>query len=111
LVLRRLSERGFLPPAGALTVRELTRDARLPEADDRSRLTDLAFAAERVRYSAGESVSVGLDGPIAGGRELLDRLDGNATAASEWNSTSRVRHPVDRPPESSAGHSDVGTHG
>jgi hypothetical protein len=96
LVLRRLSERGFLPPAGALTVRELSRAARLPEADDRSRLTDLAFAAERVRYSATESVSVGLDGPIAGGRELLDRLDGNA---------------VDRLPEGAAGHSDVGVRG
>jgi hypothetical protein len=75
LIVRRLSDRGFLPPAGALTVRELTRAARLSDADDRSRLTDLALAAERVRYSAMESQFAGLDEPVARGRELLDRLD------------------------------------
>jgi hypothetical protein len=75
LIVRRLSDRGFLPPAGALTVRELTRAARLSEADDRSRLTDLALAAERVRYSALESQSTGLDESIARGRELLVRLE------------------------------------
>ncbi len=78
LIVRRLSDRGFLPPAGALTVRELTRAARLSEADDRSRLTDLALAAERVCYSAMESQSAALDEPIARGRELLDRLDASA---------------------------------
>jgi hypothetical protein len=78
LLVRRLSDRGFLPPAGALTVRELTRAARLPEADDRSRLTDLALAAERVRYSATGSPADALDGPVARGRELLERLDAGA---------------------------------
>jgi hypothetical protein len=78
LIVRRLSDRGFLPPAGALTVRELTRAALLTEADDRSRLTDLALAAERIRYSATESQSVGLDEPVARGRELLARLDASA---------------------------------
>jgi hypothetical protein len=82
LIVRRLSDRGFLPPAGALTVRELTRAARLPEADDRSRLADLALAAERVRYSAVESQFTDLDEPIARGRELLDRLDAGAGGAS-----------------------------
>ncbi len=75
LIVRRLSDRGSLPPAGALTVRELARAARLADADDRSRLTDLALAAERVRYSVAEAPSVGLDEPLARGRELLDRLD------------------------------------
>ena len=75
LIVRRLSDRGLLPPAGALTVRELTRTARLPEAGDRSRLTALALAAERVRYSAREFESAGLDESVAQGRELLDRLD------------------------------------
>lgn len=78
LIVRRLGDRGFLPPAGALTVRELTRSARLPEADDRSRLTDLALTAERVRYAAAEAQTGGLDGPVARGRELLERLDAGA---------------------------------
>jgi hypothetical protein len=78
MIVKRLSDRGFLPPAGALTVRELTRAARLSEADDRSRLTDLALAAERVRYSAMGSQFAGLDEPVARGRELLDRLDAGA---------------------------------
>jgi hypothetical protein len=80
LIVRRLSDRGFLPPAGALTVRELTRSARLPEADDRSRLTELALAAERVRYAAGAAQGGGLEGPVARGRELLERLDAGAQA-------------------------------
>ncbi len=75
LVVRRLSERGYLPAAGAMTVREVARAARLPEVDDRKRLADLALAAERVRYSAHEPHSADLDGPVARGRELLDRLD------------------------------------
>ncbi len=78
LIVRRLSDRGFLPPAGALTVRELTRAARLPEADDRIRLTDLALAAERVRYSAAGAAAGALDEPVARGRELLERLDAGA---------------------------------
>jgi hypothetical protein len=89
MIVRRLSDRGFLPPAGALTVRELTRAARLPEADDRSRLADLALAAERVRYSATgfqysavEAEAADLDDTIARGRELLDRLDAGAGGAS-----------------------------
>jgi hypothetical protein len=75
LIVRRLSDRGYLPPAGALTVRELTKAARLPEPDDRTRLSELALAAERVRYSAGEIESEALDGSVARGRELLDHLD------------------------------------
>jgi hypothetical protein len=75
LIVRRLSDRGYLPPAGALTVRELTRAARLPEPDDRTRLTELALTAERVRYSSGEIESTALDESVARGRELLDRLD------------------------------------
>jgi hypothetical protein len=75
LILRRLSDRGHLPPAGALTVRELTSAAQLPEPDDRARLSQLALAAERVRYSARDLESAALDESVARGRELLDRLD------------------------------------
>ena|SRR5579871_3745424 len=77
LIVRRLSERGWLPPAGALTVRELTQVARLSEPDDRARLVDVALAAERVRYSA-EGVGATLAEPIGRGRELLSRLEREA---------------------------------
>jgi hypothetical protein len=75
LIVRRLTDHGSLPPAGALTVRELTRAARLPEAADRSRLEGLALAAERVRFSRAELQEQGLEEPVAGGRVLLDRLE------------------------------------
>jgi hypothetical protein len=76
--LRRLSERGILPPSGALTVRELTRAARFPEREDEARLSDLALAAERVRYSA-DTASESLREPLARGQELLDRLEADAS--------------------------------
>jgi hypothetical protein len=82
LIVRRLSDRGALPPSGALTVRELTRAVQLPEADDRSRLAEVALAAERVRYSNAELQPVPLDGSIARGRELLERVESGATSAS-----------------------------
>jgi hypothetical protein len=75
LIVRRLSDRGALPPSGALTVRELTRAVQLPEAEDRSRLAELALAAERVRYSAKEPDAAGLDEPLVRGKELLSRLE------------------------------------
>jgi hypothetical protein len=75
LIVRRLSDRGALPPSGALTVRELTRAVQLREVDDRSRLAELALAAERVRYSATDPGAPGLDAPLVRGRELLSRLD------------------------------------
>ena len=75
LIIRRLTDHGSLPPAGALTVRELTRAARLPEAADRSRLEELALAAERVRFSRAELQAEGLEESVAGGRVLLDRLE------------------------------------
>jgi hypothetical protein len=47
----------------------------LPESADRSRLAELALAAERVRYSGAEPRAAELEEPIAGGRVLLDRLE------------------------------------
>jgi Domain of unknown function (DUF4129) len=75
LIVRRLSERGLLPPAGALTVRELARAVRLPEADDRSRFATLALLAERVRFASRDSRPVDADESLTRGRELLDRLN------------------------------------
>jgi hypothetical protein len=79
LIVRRLGELGFLPPAGALTVRELTRAARLSESDDRARLTDLALAAERLRYSAQDVAADSLREALVRGKELLDRLDSSVS--------------------------------
>jgi hypothetical protein len=74
LLARRLTAAGLLPPSRALTIRELTRAAALPEAADRARLSALALAAERVCYSDQDVPREGLEGPLAGGRELLERL-------------------------------------
>jgi hypothetical protein len=74
LILRRLTEQGSLPPPRGLTVRELTRVARLSESDDRNRLSDLALTAERVRYSVQSVAEENLEQPLARGKELLDRL-------------------------------------
>lgn len=111
-IIRRLSNRGFLPPAGALTVRELSGAARLPEAEDRSRLAELALAAEWVRFAAAGAQALdarapgmeaagaqsagaradGLDQPIARGRELLSRLDAGTTDHRRAASADRDLH-------------------
>jgi hypothetical protein len=78
LIVARLSGLGLLPPSGALTVRELARAARLGDAEDRSRLTDLAVAAERVRFSAREVPVASLEASVSRGHELLVRLDAGA---------------------------------
>jgi hypothetical protein len=93
-IIRRLSDRGILPPAGALTVRELSAAARLPETEDRVRLTELALAAEWVRYSeeAAGTRSDGLVQPIARGRELLSRLDAGTTDHRRAASADRDLH-------------------
>ncbi|MHA4874952.1 DUF4129 domain-containing protein, partial [Enterococcus faecium] len=74
-VLSRLNERGVLPAPGALTVRELMSSARLAVPADRDRLSNLALTAERVRYSGGTPGTAEIDGPVSGGRVLLNRLE------------------------------------
>jgi len=86
LIVRRLTDYGSLPPAGALTVRELTRAARLPEAADRSRLEELALAAERVRFSRAELQAESLEESVAAGRVLLDRLEAGGGLKSNTRS-------------------------
>ncbi|TLY55636.1 MAG: DUF4129 domain-containing protein [Gammaproteobacteria bacterium] len=75
LITARLGEQGRLPPARALTVRELTRAARLPGESDRERLSELAAACERVRFSGREPAPQALTAALARGRELLAALE------------------------------------
>jgi hypothetical protein len=82
LVIARLTDQSCLPPAGGLTVRELTRAARLTDADDRDRLVELALAAERVRFSHEEVSPASLEAAIRSGRELLERLSARASTVT-----------------------------
>jgi hypothetical protein len=75
LLIARLTELRKVPPAGALTVRELTRSVELANSDDRTRLSDIARAAERVRYSAQPVTPKVIDATLEQGRKLLERLD------------------------------------
>ncbi len=75
LICSRLTALRRLPPATALTVRELTKSARLQDARDSARLADLALIAERARFAAvgiPESVMVA---ELERGRELLKRVE------------------------------------
>jgi hypothetical protein len=74
LIAARLAEQERLPPARALTVQELARAARLPDAADRARLQALGAACERVRFSDREIPPQALAGALAQGRELLAAL-------------------------------------
>jgi hypothetical protein len=75
VLLERLSRRGLLPPARSLTVREVTRSARLPAAGDGARLAELASTAEWVRYSPDLPSPARLEAAVAGGRALLEHLE------------------------------------
>jgi hypothetical protein len=74
LLLAHLTAARHLPAAGALTVRELSRAARLTNAADRERLDEVAFAAERLRYSPAAESPAGLARALERGHELLERL-------------------------------------
>jgi hypothetical protein len=74
LIAVRLAALQCLPPARALTARELEREARLPEESARARLVELVTVCERVRFS-NEPVSAGsLAAAVHGGRALLSTL-------------------------------------
>jgi hypothetical protein len=78
LVISKLAEQRRIPPAGALTARELTVAAEFADAADRARLSDIATSAERVRYSPAPPAQAAIDRTVAHGRELLERLGGTA---------------------------------
>jgi hypothetical protein len=75
LVASRLVAQSRLPPARALTVRELSGMARIEDAADRARLIELAATCERVRFSDAEVAPALLARAITQGRELLASLD------------------------------------
>jgi hypothetical protein len=75
LIATRLGEQARLPPSRALTVRELTSAASLADPHDRARLTDLAMACERLRYSDRALEEPALERALAAGRELLSSLE------------------------------------
>jgi hypothetical protein len=79
LVAARLTQLARLPPARALTVRELSGAARLEDAADRARLRELAATCERVRFSDEEVEPAMLARALAQGRELLASLDATVT--------------------------------
>lgn len=73
-IARRLAEQQRLPPARALTTRELTQRARLPE-EERASLAELAAVCERVRFSGCEVPGASLADAIVRGKNLLAALD------------------------------------
>jgi hypothetical protein len=83
LIASRLVEQQRLPPARALTAREVGRRARLPEESGRARLAELVAVSEQVRF-AGEAVAVAsLDSAMRSGRSLLATLDASPPSVAE----------------------------
>ncbi len=75
LIATRLMELNRLPPAASFTVHELLRKARLVEAEDRALLTDVALAAERVRFSQEQIPVASLEAVVERGRRVLEHLE------------------------------------
>jgi len=75
LICARLTALRRLPPASALTVRELTRSVELQSALDQERLADLARTAERARYAESGVPAAALESAFEQGRELLKSVE------------------------------------
>ena len=75
LVVARLTAIRRLPPASAMTVRELSGAANLEATQDRERLAALASTAERARYAEDGVAPDALESAYVSGRELLDRIE------------------------------------
>ena len=74
MIAARLAALQRLPPARALTARELERQARLPEESGRARLAELVTVCERVRFSGAAVSGASLAAAVRGGRALLTAL-------------------------------------
>jgi len=75
LIAAKLTAKRRLPPAGAMTVRELSRSVNLDVAQDRARLATLATTTERARYAESGVPADALDSAYTDGRELLDSVE------------------------------------
>lgn len=82
LIAARLAAQQRLPPARALTARELTLRARLRDEAERARLANLAAVSERLRYSGGGVASPTLEAAVSGGRELLAAIEAPAATGA-----------------------------
>ena len=74
LIASRLTEEGRLPQSRGLTVRELTRLARLPDEADRRRLGELARMSERMRFSNEPIPDTAVGTVLEEGLLLLERI-------------------------------------
>ncbi|HXW74184.1 MAG TPA: DUF4129 domain-containing protein [Steroidobacteraceae bacterium] len=80
LIALRLAEQDRLPPARALTARELTRRARLPDESGRTQFAELVGVCERLRFSAERVSDASLAAALRSGRTLLAALAAPALA-------------------------------
>ena len=74
LLIATLAEKSRLRSARGLTVRELTRAARLADEEDRERLVELARTSERVTFSKAEVSGGEIAAAVEGGRALLEKI-------------------------------------
>ncbi len=80
LIAERLTAQGRLPPARALTARELLRGVRLADDSERATLAELAVTSEQLRFSTRDLPAANLASAVAAGRDLLTRLATSSTA-------------------------------
>ena len=75
LIAAKLTALRRLPPASALTVRELAQSAQLYDSRDRERLISLAQITERARYAESGVPTDSLEAAFVQGRELLQNVE------------------------------------
>ena len=75
LIASKLTAIRRLPPANAMTVRELSHAVNLEATQDRERLASLASTAERARYAEDGVAPDALESAYLRGRELLDSVE------------------------------------
>jgi len=80
-IAAQLSQRSHLAAAHALTARELTRAAQLPDEEDRRRLGELALTAEHLSFSGSLLPALEIAAAVERGRELLGHLDAAGAGA------------------------------
>jgi hypothetical protein len=83
LIASKLTTMGRLPPANALTVREMERSAHLQDAQDRKRLSALALTAERARFAQESVPATVLEQAVDDGRALFESVSNLQEAERE----------------------------